>query len=461
MTIKRELPPGPRGTWIGGSIREFASQRLDFFLEVAREYGEISSFRFGPRRVFLITNPDLIEQVLVTDSRHYIKHFGARMYKPVLGNGLVTSEGDFWLRQRRLSQPAFLKSRILSYAPVMADLTRRMLDTWQPGSSVDVHYEFSGLTSAIALKTLFGLDEAGDRERFVGTLRLAFDLMSDRFRTLLRFPTWFPTPANLRLRRAVAELHTVVDGFIAAGRKRMKAFETNGAEAGDASSLTPGEDLLSRLVSAQDEDGTRMTDRQLRDEAMTLYLAGHETTALTLSWSWYLLSQHPRVEAKLVEEWSRVLAGRIPTPEDLPNLPYTDAVLTEAMRVYPPVYLIGREATTELELGGYRVKKGYTIFMSQWVNHRDPRYFPDPEDFRPERWEDGLAKRIPKYTYYPFGGGPRVCIGNTFALMEAAILLAAVGQRYRFTLDPGAMIDVNPQITLLPLNGIPATLQLR
>lgn len=204
-----------------------------------------------------------------------------------------------------------------------------------------------------------------------------------------------------------------------------------------------------------------MTDRQLRDEMMTLYLAGHETTAATLSWSWYLISQHPQVEEKLTDEWEHVLGGRPPTPADLPNLPYTDAVITEAMRVYPPVYLIGREATSNLQLGGYRVKKGYTIFMSQWVNHRDPKYFPDPEAFRPERWEDGLARRIPKYAYYPFGGGQRVCIGNTFALMEAAIILASVGQQFRFTLDADAVIDVNPQITLLPLFGIPATLQRR
>jgi len=215
------------------------------------------------------------------------------------------------------------------------------------------------------------------------------------------------------------------------------------------------------LVLAQDDDGTRMTDRQLRDEMMTLYLAGHETTALTLSWSWYLISRHPRVEEKLLAEWQRVLGGRAPSPDDLPNMPYTDAVITEAMRVYPPVYLIGREATTELEIGGYQVKQGYTIFMSQWVNHRDPRYFPEPEEFRPERWEDGLAKRIPKYAYYPFGGGPRVCIGNTFALMEAAILLAAVGQQFRFTVMPDAVVELNPQITLLPKFGIPATLQRR
>jgi cytochrome P450 len=195
---------------------------------------------------------------------------------------------------------------------------------------------------------------------------------------------------------------------------------------------------------------------------MTLYLAGHETTSLTLTWTWYLLSQHPAAEAKLVEEWQRVLGGRTPTPDDLHNLPYTEAVITEAMRVLPPVYLIGREATCDLELGGYLVRKGTTIFMCQWVSHRDPRYFgPDPEAFRPERGLDGLAKRIPKYAYYPFGGGPRVCIGNTFALMEAAILLATVGQRYKFTLAEDAVIDFSPQITLLPTFGVPAVLELR
>jgi cytochrome P450 len=321
-----------------------------------------------------------------------------------------------------------------------------MLARWRPGQAVDIHFEFSSLTSAIALKTLFGLDDAGDREKFVESLRKAFDLLSDRLRTLIRPPLWMPTPRNIRTRRAIAHLYGVVDGFIAAGRGRKDA----------------GDDLLSRLVSAQDEDGTRMSESQLRDEAMTLYLAGHETTALTLTWSWYLIATHSSVEVKLVEEWGRILGGRSPTPDDLTNLPYTDAVITEAMRVYPPVYLIGREATTDLELGGYRVKRGDTIFMSQWVSHRDPRYFgPDPESFRPERWLDGLAKRIPKYAYFPFGGGPRVCLGNTFALMEAAILLATVGQRYRFTVDDGGVVETDPQITLLPKYGIPATLARR
>jgi cytochrome P450 len=204
-----------------------------------------------------------------------------------------------------------------------------------------------------------------------------------------------------------------------------------------------------------------MSDRQLRDEAMTLYLAGHETTALTLAWSWYLLSQHRRVEEKLVSEWQRVLRGATPTAQHLQRLPYTAAVIAESMRLFPPVYVIGREATTELELGGYRVKPGYSVLMSQWVNHRDQNFFPDPEEFRPERWLDGLAKRLPKFAYYPFGGGQRICVGSTFALIEATIILAAVGQHYRFTVDTDAVIDVKPQITLLPANGIPATLECR
>jgi cytochrome P450 len=443
--IRSGLPPGPKGTIVGGNSRQFRAALLNFLLETAREYGPLASFRIGPRRVFLASGPELIEQVLVTDAKRYIKHFGARAFKPVLGNGLVTSEGAFWHRQRKLIQPAFLKIRVQSYGPIMAELTDQMLDSWSPGKSVQIDYEFEALTSKIALKTLFDLEDAGDRQRFSGTLKLAFELMNVRLRRIFKLPLWVPTPANLRLRGAVGELDRTVEGFIASGRSRRDV----------------GDDLLSRLLVAQHEDGTRMSDLQLRDEAMTLYLAGHETTALTLAWSWYLLSQNPNVENKLVSEWQHVLAGATPTADQLHRLPYTAAVIAESMRLYPPVYVIGREATDDLELGGYRVKRGYTVLMSQWVNHRDPGYFPEPEEFRPERWENGLAKRIPKFAYYPFGGGQRLCVGSSFALMEAAIILAAVGQRYRFTLDPDAVIGIKPQITLLPANGIPATLERR
>jgi cytochrome P450 len=254
-----------------------------------------------------------------------------------------------------------------------------------------------------------------------------------------------PTPENLRLRRAIAELDRTMQGFIAEGRSRGKA----------------GDDLLSRLIFAKREDGSEMNDRELRDEAMTLYLAGHETTALTLTWMWVLLSRHPHVEAKLVSEWRDVLAGKIPSAADIARLPYTGAVIAESMRLLPAVYILGREATKDLELGGYRVKRGYTVLMSQWVNHRDPEYFPEPEAFRPERWEGGLARLLPKFAYYPFGGGKRVCVGNSFALMEAALILAGVGQRYRFTVDPEAVIEVKPQITLMPAHDIPVTLERR
>ena len=439
------LPPGPKGTLLGGSIRQFRAGLLNFLLETAREYGPLASFRIGPKRVFLASGHNLIEQVLVTDAKHYIKHFGARAFKPVLGNGLVTSEGAFWHRQRKLVQPAFLKARVQSYVPAMVELTNQMLNAWTSGKRVQIDFEFEALTSKIALKTLFDLDDHGDRERFDGVLKLAFDLMNARLRRIIKLPLWVPTPANFRLQRAIAELDRTVQGFIASGRSRHHH----------------GNDLLSRLLLAQHEDGRPMSDRQLRDEAMTLYLAGHETTALTLAWSWYLLSQHRRVEEKLVSEWQRVLRGVTPTAQHLQRLPYTAAVIAESMRLFPPVYVIGREATTELELGGYRVKPGYTVLMSQWVNHRDQNFFPDPEEFRPERWQDGLAKRLPKFAYYPFGGGQRICVGSTFALIEATIILAAVGQHYRFTVDPDAVIDIKPQITLLPANGIPATLECR
>jgi cytochrome P450 len=439
------LPPGPTGTLLGGNIQSFSRDRLGFLLNTAKEYGPLASFRAGPRRIFLASRPDLIEQVLVTDSKHYIKHFGTRAFRPLLGNGLLTSEGAFWQRQRKLVQPAFLNTRVPRYAPIMAELTEEMLQSWLPGKSVQIDFEFEALTSKIALKTLFNLDDLGDRQRFGDTLKLALDIMTERIFRFVKFPLWVPTPETLRLKRALAELDRSVHDLIAAGRARREV----------------GDDLLSRLISARHEDGSTMGDAELRDETMTLFLAGYETTALTLAWTWYLLARHKRVEDKLVSEWERVLSGKTPSVEDISNLPYTSAVITESMRLFPPAYVIGREATTDLELGGYHVKRGYSVLMSQWVSHRDPKYFADPEAFIPERWENGFAKQLPKFAYYPFGGGKRICVGQSFALMEAMIVLPSVGQRYRFNLHPEAAIKVKPQITLMPANGIPTVLQPR
>lgn len=442
MTATKTQPPGPRGRLLGGNLRDYIQQQLDFFIACRERYGDIVRLRFGTRVIWLVSHPDLIEQVLVTDAKHYIKHFGARLYRPVLGNGLVLSEGDFWLQQRKLAQPAFLKSKLQHYAEPMIRHTEQLLNRWNEGALVEIHEQMVGLTGNIAASTLFGVEAPEDRAAFNDAMYDAFNLMSLRLRRPLPLPDWLPTPNNIRLARAIRRLNAVVDGFIAAGRRRG----------------TEGHDLLSVLLRARDEQGQSMTDRQLRDEVMTLFLAGHETTALTLSWAWYLLAQHPEVESRLVAEWREVLAGRHPTPEDLPRMPYTEAVILEAMRVYPPVWLLGRQAVRTCQLGGYTVKPGTTIFMSQWVMHRHPDYFPEPTAFRPERWLDGLAKRLPKFVYFPFGGGPRVCIGNTFSMMESGLILPMVGHAWRFTHEPEQPVGLQPMITLQPKPGIWARL---
>ncbi len=264
-----------------------------------------------------------------------------------------------------------------------------------------------------------------------------------RFNSLLPLPVWVPTPTHLRLRRVVRQLDAIIYGFI---RQRRQT----GAR---------GDDLLSLLLHARDEEGGgRMTDRQLRDEAMTLFLAGHETTALVLSWAWYLLARHPEAEDRLVAELREVLGGRAPTLEDLPRLRYAEGVIHESMRLYPPAYIIGREALRDCEVGGYAVAKGTTLLMNVWAVQRDPRFWDRPEEFRPERWCDGETKKLPHYAYLPFGGGPRICIGNTFALIETVLVLAVLATRWRFRVQPGYTARLWPTFTLRPLHGIPTVL---
>lgn len=429
---KALVPPGPKGHFLSGHLPEMRRDLLGFYLRCARTYGNCASVRFGLKRIFFVSHPALIEQVL--HSRNFTKHYALRMNRLLLGNGLLTSEGDFWLRQRRLIQPVFQRERLLSYAPDMTACAQRQIEAWGDGDVRDLHAEMRQLTLAVATKTLFGADAAGQSQAVTQALHDAMGTFGQRLFRVLPIPDSLPTLGNLRIRKAIRRLDGILYGII---NQRRAEGERN--------------DLLSILLHARHEsDGTGMSDRQLRDEAMTLFLAGHETTALALAWGWYLLSQHPDVVEKLQAELHQVLGGRTPTVADLPNLVYTERVVQEVLRLYPPAYAIGRQAIRPCTIGGYAVPAGGTVLMSQWVVHRDPCYFYEPERFCPDRWADGLARRLPRYAYFPFGGGQRLCIGNTFALMELPLVLATIAQRFRFSRPAGPPIVPKPLLTLQP-----------
>ena len=396
--------------------------------------------RFGPRRGLLLYHPDAIEEVLVTRNRDFIKSPGVRLLSRLLGKGLLLSEGTTWLRQRRLMQPAFHRQRVAVYGEVMTSLTVRRLADWRDGDVLDAHAEMMALTQAIVAKTLFDADVSDESYAIAEASNVLGEDFGKRLGSLLQLlPDWVPTPANLRRGRAIRRLDEVVYRMIAARRLRR---EDRG-------------DLLTMLLNAQDaDDGSRMTARQVRDEVMTLFLAGHETTAMALSWTWYLLSRHPEVDARLADELRSVLGGRLPSVADLPKLTYTEMIVNESMRLYPPAYGIAREAVNPSEVAGYPIAPGLIVIMPTWVVQRDGRWFDEPEVFRPERWADGLASRLPRFAYFPFGGGPRQCIGNAFALMEAALILAAIAQRFRLTLEPGQRVTPTPYVTLRPEPGL-------
>jgi len=439
-------PPGPKGSLLLGNLREFARDNLRFFQGQIRAHGDVVGGRFFNRRFVVLGHPDLVEQVLLAQHRNFVKHsFFWRHVTALFGRGLLTSEGDFWLRQRRLAAPAFHGKRIAAYADVMVTLTERMLDGWRDGEARDAHAEMMRVTMQIVAKTLF--DAEVDDEQ--GEISRAFDDVVEeialRFRQPLPIPDWVPIARNRRYLAAVRQLDRLVYRFIAEHR----------ADPRDRG------DLLSMLLAARDDDGAGMSDAQVRDEVITLFLAGHETTAIALSWAWYLLARHPEIEGRLAAELDAVLGGRAPGLDDLPRLVYTEQVVKESMRLFPPAYAFGREAIADCEIGGYAVPAGTTVFMSQWAMHRDARFFPDPESFRPERWTSEFEAALPRYAYLPFGGGPRVCIGNRFAMMEAVLLLATVARRYRLRLASVAEIAPFASITLRPVGGVPVRLEAR
>lgn len=438
--------PGPKGNLILGVMPEFNRDTLAY-IEQAREYGDVVRMRFFYLTVHFLYNPDHIEYVLSTNAKNFIKSRSLRtpFFRRLVGNGLLTSEGEEWKRQRRLAQPAFHRQRISGYGDVMVEYADRMISGWNPDESRDIHRDMMKLTLEIVVKTLFNADISGDADKVGRVLSKMVKPFASQATVKWILDNRLPTPTNRRFNADAREIDDIVFRLIAERR-------SSGADQGD---------LLSMLLAAQDEDGSQMTDRQLRDEVMTLFLAGHETTALTLSWAWYLLAQNPEVEKSFHAELDEVLDGRLPTVADMPRLKYTEKIAKESMRLYPPAYGVGREAIQEFELGGYRIPAKAQLFMFQWVTQRDPRFFPEPNRFSPERWTEEFTNSLPKYAYFPFGGGPRACIGNYFAMMEVVLLLATIGQRFRFSLLPDHQVSLMPAMSLRPTDGISVRLVLR
>ncbi|MER3554143.1 MAG: cytochrome P450 [Meiothermus sp.] len=414
-------------------LGSFQGNPLEQFTYIAHTLGDVADISNPEWQAYLLSHPEHIEFVHVQTGRIFDKGYNEPATQALLGNGLVTSERDFWLRQRRMIQPAFHRERIAGYGKVMVEYAERWVAAWQDGETRDVHADMMAVTLEIILKSLFDTEVGQETESFGHAMDQALGGMAGMF-------SGDPT-AQDRFGQAVGEINNFTARVIAERRK-------NPVDHGD---------LLSMLLAAQDEEGTGMSDEQLLDECKTLIMAGHETTSNTLSWAFYLLSRHPEVEAKLHAELDRVLGGRTPGMEDLRALEYTKLVIKETMRLLPAVWGVGRRAAQDSEIGGYFVPAGTDLQMSQWVVHRDPRWYENPLEFRPERWADGLEKRIPKYAYFPFGGGPRMCIGNNFALMEAPLILATVAQKYRLRVLEEPVLE--PSITLRPKHGLKVRLE--
>ncbi len=438
--------PGPwyRSPWAWEAV--FLPDPIDYLLASFRTFGDVVCTRAVPFRSLFLAHPDHIKHVLQDNARNYVKGIVIARLKVVIGDGLFTSEGDFWRRQRRLSQPAFHRDHLAGFATTMTETTAAMLDRWaaraRTGTPFDVSAEMSGLTLGIVGRALFSrvLDAHADD---VGqALTAALAILNERAIRFLPSPIWWPSATNRRLRRAIAVLDRVVYDIIETRRR----------------TATQPRDLLAMLLLARDEEtGAGMTDRQLRDEVMTFLLAGHETTAVALTWTWYLLDRHPAVAERLRAEVAAALGTRTPTVDDLPRLGYARMVVEEAMRLYPPVWGFTRQAIDEDRVGGFTIPKRSVVTISPYVTHRHPSYWHDPERFDPERFTPERIRSRPRFAYLPFSGGPRLCIGNEFALMEAQLVLAMTVQRYRLRLVPGTRVEAESRLTLRPRGGLPMT----
>ena len=430
-------------SWIGGDLSAFASDRLAFLTAAARERGPVARMRLGLLRVVSLSDPDLIEEILVRRNKEFGKHYLPSVGGALLGNGLFTSAGDFWKRQRRLAQPAFHKHRLATYGQVMATYAAEEAATWADGEIRDLAEDMMRLTLRIVGRTLFGADVAADASGLGRDMEVVRRCFVAKLNALQPMPEALPTPTNRRLRSAVRDMDRLLLRVVAERR-------AGGQDAGD---------LLSMLLEAQDDSGAGMTDRQLRDEVMTLFVGGHETTAIALTWTWHLLGSHPDVLRQVQEEIDTELGGRLPTTADLPRLVVVERVLRESMRLYPPVYAFDRKALADTEIGGVPIRRGTVVLISPWVVHRRAGLFADPEEFRPERWLDPALRR--SSSYLPFGGGPRVCIGNGFAWMEMTLVMATMLAQVSCEPPDDRAVAIEPSITLRPRNGLPMRVRRR
>jgi cytochrome P450 len=430
--MTNKYPPGPKAVMMGLNIgMRFKQDPLEFGLELAQYDPYMVSYPLGPIRGYMPNHPDLIHEILVHKWYRQKQVFGK-----FDGDGLVNSDGDFWRRQRKLVQPAFHSRRIADYAKVMVDDTLRYVCTWQPGQVLEIGQEMSFITRDIVTRTLFNADVSAESRRIGEIIQILQEMAYREMGGFFSLPDWLPHKRHER--EAMQEIDAIIHRIIAERR-------ASGEDTGD---------LLSMLLLSKDENGEGMTDKQARDEAMTLFIAGHETTATALTWLWYLIATHPEVEAKLLAEID-ALEGKLPTFEDLQHLTYTAMVIKEGMRLYPATWMVPREVAEPVEIGGYRLKKGDLIHLYIYNLHHDARFWEEPEKFDPERFSPEREAQIVPYSYFPFGGGPRVCIGNSFAMMETQLMVATILQRYRLTLAPGqGKPALEPLLVLQPKGGI-------
>jgi cytochrome P450 len=454
-----KYPPGPHSIMPSGLLRQFIRNPIKTLMDIAYSYGDIAHFKFGRQHVYLFNNPHYIEDALIRNHKNFIKSRGLQISKRLLGEGLVTSEREYHDRQRRIIQPAFHPALIKKYGYVMTTYAVNMCQRWEDGMTLDIHKEMIHVTAGIISKAVLGSDIKSEQGDQVGDALLTCAEYFNRL--LMPFGELIEKIPILHINKGFQQAKRKLDSIVYNMIKEHRDNERKGVQQMD---------LLSTLLQAQDAEAGigRMTDSQLRDEVMTIFLAGHETTANALTWTLYLLSQNPLVESKLYEELCSVLGdskasktNRIPTVEDVPKLEYTEKVFRESMRLYPPAWTIGRQAINDYKVDKYVIPAGSIVLMSQYVMHRNPRYFADPELFYPDRWNKEEKSQLPRFSYFPFGGGIRGCVGEPFAWMEGILLIATICRQWKMQHDPDHKVELKPLITLRPKYGMRMKLERR